>query len=41
MDISAALTVISEGAIAAAALGVAMLSLTIGIKMWKRIRGAA
>lgn len=41
MDISAAIDVIKDGTLAVAALGVAMLSLTIGIKMWKRIRSAA
>lgn len=41
MDISGAMEVIKDGTIAVAAIGAIMLSLTVGIKMWKRIRSAA
>lgn len=41
MDVSAAVTAITDGGTAAGLIGVAALVLVIGIKVWKRIRGAA
>lgn len=41
MDVTAAIAAITDGGTAAAAIGVAGLIMVIGIKVWKRIRGAA
>jgi predicted phage tail protein len=40
-DVSTATSAISAGGVAIAALGVAALVLIIGLKVWKRLRGAA
>jgi hypothetical protein len=40
-DVSSATSAISSGGVAIAALGVAALVLIIGLKVWKRLRGAA
>lgn len=41
MDISTVEMVINSGVTAAATLGLAVLVFAVGLKMWKRIRGAA
>lgn len=41
MDVTAAVTAITDGGTAAALIGGAALVMVIGIKVWKRIRGAA
>lgn len=41
MDVSSALTAFTEGGTAAATIGLAALVMVIGIKVFKRIRGAA
>lgn len=41
MDVSAAVAAITDGGAAAALIGGAGLIMVIGIKVWKRIRGAA
>jgi hypothetical protein len=40
-DVSDAETAITAGGVAIAALGVASLVLVVGLKVWKRLRGAA
>jgi hypothetical protein len=41
MDVTAAVAAISDGGTAVAAIGAASLILVVGIKVWKRLRGAA
>ena len=41
MDITGADTAITDGSTAVATLGLAVLIFYIGLRMWKRIRGAA
>lgn len=40
-DVAAAVTAMDGGDIAIAALGIAALTLIVGLKVWKRLRGAA
>lgn len=41
MDIADAVAAITSGGTAVAALGVAVLVVVVGVKMWKRLRSAA
>lgn len=41
MDLTGALTAITDGTAAVATIGLAVLVFTIGMRMWKRIRGVA
>lgn len=41
MDVTGVVTIIETGVTAAATLGLAVLLYVAGVKMWKRIRGAA
>lgn len=40
-DVSAATAAITDGGTAVATIGVAALVMVVGIKVWKRLRGAA
>lgn len=41
MDVSAAITAIEDGATAIGVIGVAVLIMVVGLKVWKRLRSAA
>lgn len=41
MEIEGAITAITAGGTAVAAIGVASLVVVVGMKMWKKLRGAA